>query len=425
MYKLLIVDDEPLVQAGIKSMLNWEKYGIEIVGTASNGKQALDIVEQTRPDIVITDIRMPVMSGLELIANCRKMYGEDDIVFIVLTSYEEFSLVKEAITYQVMEYLVKIELTAGVLEKTIERALAKLKKKAPEDTGILVNDLRDKFLFRLINNLFDTEEDFETQLKTVKVNFDYSLFTCCCGEIVAEGRQYIAENPQQYSNEFQPEEERQITLYSTAMQMLMELVPKYAVSYCLTLDVTHFAIIICHNDDACDPMQVMENVSEALKKYYNVSLHCGIGKPVDMPIHLHRSFKSAKKVFLTCDEDNSIRCFVDKPDSFYNSSKYKMTKKIKTYIKENVRSHINQNEVAEVFAISPTYISRLFSDYNDMGFSEYVNYCKIKEAKKLLASGEYKVYEVADLLGFESSFYFSKVFKKVEGISPTDFMNDI
>ena len=75
--------------------------------------------------------------------------------------------------------------------------------------------------------------------------------------------------------------------------------------------------------------------------------------------------------------------------------------------------------------ISPNYLSQLFSKYNDQGFSEYINICKITEAKRLLSEQNLKVYEVADMLGFESAFYFSKVFKKVEGISPSEFVNRI
>ena len=66
MYKLLIVDDEPLVQVGIKSMLNWSELNIEVCGTAMNGQAALKIIETQSPDIVITDIKMHVKEGLEL-----------------------------------------------------------------------------------------------------------------------------------------------------------------------------------------------------------------------------------------------------------------------------------------------------------------------------------------------------------------------
>lgn len=76
MYQLLIVDDEPLVQAGIRSMLNWNEMNIDICGTAMNGQAALKIIEETSPDIVITDIKMPVMSGLELAKVCRERYGK-------------------------------------------------------------------------------------------------------------------------------------------------------------------------------------------------------------------------------------------------------------------------------------------------------------------------------------------------------------
>ena len=67
MIKLLIVDDEPLVQIGIKSMLNWADYGIEICGTAANGQAALSMIEELTPELVITDIKMPIMNGLDLV----------------------------------------------------------------------------------------------------------------------------------------------------------------------------------------------------------------------------------------------------------------------------------------------------------------------------------------------------------------------
>lgn len=96
MVQLLIVDDEPLVQIGIRSMLNWESMGIEIAGTATNGRQAYDIILEKHPEIVITDIKMPIMDGMQLIEKCQSQ--EHPPLFILLTSYEEFALVKQAPT---------------------------------------------------------------------------------------------------------------------------------------------------------------------------------------------------------------------------------------------------------------------------------------------------------------------------------------
>ena len=98
---------------------------------------------------------------------------------------------------------------------------------------------------------------------------------------------------------------------------------------------------------------------------------------------------------------------------------------VKKYINEHVREHLSLNEVAAVFGISPSYLSQLFSKYNETGFTEYVNTCKVRESKRLLTEENLKVYEVAEMLGFESAFYFSKVFKKVEGVAPTESLNGV
>ena len=86
MIKLLIVDDEPLVQIGIKSMLNWADYGIEVCGTAVNGANALELIEEYSPELVITDIRMPIMNGLELAKTCQETFGKIPL-FIIPVSY--------------------------------------------------------------------------------------------------------------------------------------------------------------------------------------------------------------------------------------------------------------------------------------------------------------------------------------------------
>lgn len=70
--KILIVEDEVLVRCGLRSMVNWEKLGLDVIGDASNGKEALEIYEKEKPDIVMTDIKMPVMDGLELIEKIRE-----------------------------------------------------------------------------------------------------------------------------------------------------------------------------------------------------------------------------------------------------------------------------------------------------------------------------------------------------------------
>ena len=95
---------------------------------------------------------------------------------------------------------------------------------------------------------------------------------------------------------------------------------------------------------------------------------------------------------------------------------------VQKYINSHLEDRLTLNEVAAVFGLSPNYLSALFKKNCGIGFSEYITQRKISLAKSLLLEEGLKIYEVADQLGFESAFYFSKVFKKVEGMSPRDFL---
>ena len=109
--------------------------------------------------------------------------------------------------------------------------------------------------------------------------------------------------------------------------------------------------------------------------------------------------------------------------SYTQDNKNLIVVNVKKYINEHVNEKLTLNKVAEEFHISPNYLSILFSKYNDTGFTDYINQRKIDEAKKMLAEGSLKIYEISNILGFESAFYFSRVFKKSTGYSPRDYIN--
>ena len=123
MTKIFLVDDEPLVLIGMQGMLNWAELGYTVVGTARNGAEALKAIGETYPDIVVSDIRMPVMDGFTLAESCHKD-GSALPVFIMLTSYEEFDYVKRSMRLGVVDYLVKIDLTAESLTAALDKARA-------------------------------------------------------------------------------------------------------------------------------------------------------------------------------------------------------------------------------------------------------------------------------------------------------------
>lgn len=106
--KILIVDDEQIMREGLRLTIDWEKYGLSVIGVASNGEKALRLCETETPDLVITDIRMPVMDGLELTKELVARYPR--IKIIILSAYDDFKYAQKAITYGASEYLLKSEL---------------------------------------------------------------------------------------------------------------------------------------------------------------------------------------------------------------------------------------------------------------------------------------------------------------------------
>lgn len=103
----MIVDNEPNIRTGLRYLINWEKYNFTIMSQAKNGKDALTKMEKEYPDLIITDIKMPGMDGLELIKYIREELHDHYMNFIILSGYDEFNYAKEAIKYNVRNYLLK------------------------------------------------------------------------------------------------------------------------------------------------------------------------------------------------------------------------------------------------------------------------------------------------------------------------------
>lgn len=122
MFRVIIVEDEYIVRFGIRSMIDWEKLGLTVMGEASNGQEALELMSKDMPDILITDIKMPLMDGIALISEVRKINPHMKI--LILSNVEDFGYAKEAIRNGVSEYLIK----SDMMPRDFEQALLKVKE---------------------------------------------------------------------------------------------------------------------------------------------------------------------------------------------------------------------------------------------------------------------------------------------------------
>ena len=131
MIKVFLVEDEIIIRNGIKNSINWEMHGYDFVGEASDGELALPMILEKKPDILITDIKMPFMDGLELSRLVKREFPK--IKIIILSGYDEFEYAKEAINIGVTEYLLKPMSGAQLLEAVHKVGQTILEEKEQQD----------------------------------------------------------------------------------------------------------------------------------------------------------------------------------------------------------------------------------------------------------------------------------------------------
>lgn len=158
MYRVFLVDDEPFIIEGLYEAMDWSALGLEIVGHAENGQQALDQLEKLPADILITDISMPVMNGLECIRHVRRLHPE--IKVIILSGYDEFDYLKEGMSLGIENYLLK-PVNIQEMNATLSGTVAKLNsaiKAEPRLHPLDISILRDNVLYRWLTNQISSSE---------------------------------------------------------------------------------------------------------------------------------------------------------------------------------------------------------------------------------------------------------------------------
>lgn len=170
MYKVFIVDDEPFIIEGLYDILDWASFGLEIVGHAENGRQALEALASIPADLLITDISMPVMGGLSLIAEARKLHQE--LKVIILSGFNEFDYLKEGMKLGIENYLLK-PINVEELESTLRNTVEKMNSmKSSELYGAFDKQiLKDNTLYRWLTGQIG-EAEFRERADLLGLDFE-------------------------------------------------------------------------------------------------------------------------------------------------------------------------------------------------------------------------------------------------------------
>ena len=411
MTRIFLVDDEPLVLIGMQGMLNWHELGYEVVGTARNGAEALKAIEEKQPDIVVSDIRMPVMDGFALAEACHKD-GAALPVFIMLTSYEEFDYVKRSMRLGVVDYLVKIDLTADTLTAALDKARTVVEKEkrlqAPAAPAVSMDSYRDRLFLQLYSGLLTDRALFDRQCAELGLHFDAPRY------LVAVGSLQAPELPT----------DQLLTLSAGVTRMAAETLPKYRPCRVTGMDLRHFSVLLPLQDGE-DPETVLSPALHAagqiLYNYFSSAIYWAVGRPVPDILQVAQSQKDAFAALQLLRSDNPVVFYHERPNT-PQDHRAQVVAQVQQYIRDHLAERLTLNDVAAVFNFSPNYLSQLFAQSSKSGFVEFVTATRIAAAKELMATTDMKIYEISNRVGFESAFYFSKVFKKLEGVSPREYI---
>lgn len=289
MIKILLVDDEPFIRKGIQILIDWEKYGYEIVAEASNGVEAIKELEKNEIDLIITDIKMPEMNGLEFIEytqrNINKKYK-----FIVLSGFYEFEYAKKAIEYNVKDYILK-PIVVDELIKVLANVKEEYLKEKIKDNKERIKDkaIYDKNLKSIIFGKYD-----EAELDYVKKYLDFNgSFRYIIVEINNDSGNYI-------SDECKRKAQRE--LYKSLMDILCEY--SYRVIFDVSNDRNCYDVGFIYNKELAKEKGITEKeyilmIQEELIQRTKHDFYMYIGQKVKYIEDLSLSYKSANiaKVF--------------------------------------------------------------------------------------------------------------------------------
>lgn len=403
MKTMMIIDDEVMVRRGIRETIDWALYDISIIGEATNGKEGLSMIHQLHPDLVISDIKMPIMDGVELVKSIQKDHL--DLAVIILSGYKDFDFAKGALENGAVEYLLKPIDNQDLIDSVI-RASKKLDA---------IRNLSNKYnliseeLPELKNQLFNrilAGEQVENLSEKLSL---YQLDIPSSGLLVYG----MVDHPELYINS-KSIAEINYELYQTVISQTRQS-NCYPFHYFLNQSF----VLIFDQEKSCERISAM--MHEGLNLFS--SIHSDTASIImsgpylnlnELSLYYQKAKKSAfnklypgmNTVFTSDDTIDQMKPII-----------------IKTmeYISKNYHRNLSVKMVTDALYVSESYLLHLFKENVGKTFNETLSDYRIMVAKKLLSQNTYKVYEVSEMVGYSDVKYFSQIFKKKTNMTPSEY----
>ncbi|MCM3785220.1 response regulator [Neobacillus mesonae] len=391
-YQVLIADDEPIIREGISESIHWSTLGMEVMGLAEDGAEALELTEQKAADIVLVDMNMPIMDGITFIQTLRER--NQDCKCIIITGYDEFSYAQQAIRLGVEEYILK-PVDPAELETVLRRIKSSLdeeqiEREERESQSEHLRRRRDVLREQLGQEWIQgrlSEEELTKQLRLLSLPE-----ACPSGCLIIRWPEANTQQP------LLKEGDRQLYLYAVK-NIVEELVG---------------------NSDAL----VFKNASDMV---IGISWHpippelrikAEEAARASLGITIHAAWEEAGGA-LSDITDVYKRC---KESLYQEASVSPLVRRARQYLQEHYADHsLTLDTVASELSVSAVYLSRMLKKELGDSFISLLTGIRIHKAIQLLNKSDLTIHEIAEQTGYESQHYFSTAFKKVMGISPNKY----
>lgn len=346
LFSLIIVDDDELIKKGLEKVISWQELGFHVVATFSSALDAYDYLKNNEVDVILTDVKMPKMTGLELIDKARQINSKCKAV--IISGFNEFELLRNAMLLKVEDYLLKPlsqEDVEGVFKRLFTQMMeentsndkntdySRLQTLIKEKSAFLISRIEDSDTFELEKNIESIINDVE-YLTTSELGF-------FCNQLLSIILEYFKIDKE--SNSFNKGDYK---------------------------DLSHSDIARTFQDDV-------------------------------------------KAVFAVFDRkcDINSRIILTKAKAIINDQ-YK-------------DKSLSLQKISEELDISYGYLSSLFKKIEGISFKAFLTNIRMEEARKYLLSRKYKIYEIADAVGFSDARYFTESFHKYYGCSPSEYLQNL
>ncbi|MBP1991675.1 response regulator [Paenibacillus eucommiae] len=444
-YRMLIVDDEEDIREGLTDFVDWSSLGYTVVARLEDGQDAIAYIRSHPVDVILTDIKMTFVSGLEL---AKYVYDHQyDIKMILISGYKEFEFAQQAVNYQVAHYLLKPTRLEEInrVFRDVKVLLDKEKAEKERTNAIqsrneeMMSVLQRQFFIDLTVGALQDREELERRLQLIGLPVEPESTPCCLYDLSFS----------QHESDFQENQDDQTHnanrlfrfiqhIYKNEIEGILytPLCTSAASIQIAALDVSGgtqekalIEKIILQFETAKSRIRATFGMDTTVEnmQFYPHLMEIAARNPIQAaPSPAATSFLLAADAAGTgagARAGTGAGHLADLPATAPADSL--VIHKAKLYIQAMYDKEISLEDVAEHVYLSPVYFSRHFKKQTGRNFTDYLTEVRMIRAMEYLRLPQYKVYEIGAIIGYKSTKYFFKLFKQYAGCTPTEYRNNL